>query len=288
MTMPIIPDNPANSLETLSDFARRDQLEPVETYRTALAAVLEVLPKPGSMVQLPKAPTIVLPDLHARREMLAAILSSRIEEGPMAGEQVFALLQQGRLNVVCLGDIVHSEKREHWIINHDGEWTPELLEQEMVRSLGAGLMVMCLKLQFPEHFHCLRGNHDDMAEEFGPFAKHVGFKTDEEWEEIVVEGKGVRTTEKCESRLVKGWVLEREGWEESFLDTWAAFERALPLFVQGTYYVMSHTLPNIPVDLNDLSDSEKLREATVQLTNNRKLNREAIESTLEKLGIKEI
>ncbi len=281
-----IPDNPASTLETLCTFAIRDQLEPVETYRTALAGVVEALPQPGSLVHLPDLPTVIIPDLHARRGMLLAILKTHIVEGPYAGKQIFELLQQGRMNVVCLGDIVHSEERSHWVINLDGEWTPELLDQEMIRSLGAGTMVMYLKLQFPDHFHCLRGNHDDMVTELGTFRKYVGIRRDEQDEVVFVDGHPVLTADKGEPEIVRDWILAREGWGQTFVDAWARFERALPLFAQGSYYVMSHTLPDIPLSEAALRDPDRPPEITKELTSNRGVNRTAIESTLDNLGIK--
>ncbi|BCL78648.1 metallophosphoesterase [Ktedonobacteria bacterium brp13] len=286
MIMQNVLDNPANTLETFSVFAEHDQLESVETYRAALKAIVEVLPQPGGLLYLPDLPTLIIPDLHARREMLLAILKTHIMEGSSAGKQVFELLQQGHINVVCLGDIVHSEERSHWVINLDGECTPELLDKEMVRSLGAGAMVMYLKLQFPDHFHCLRGNHDDMAGELGTFRKFVGIRRDEQDEVVLVDGRPILTADKGEPEIVRDWVLTREGWGQAFLDAWTQFERALPLFAQGSYYVMSHTLPNIPVSESALCDPNKLREITLELTSNRGINRLAIESTLDNLGMK--
>lgn len=277
-----VSENPAATLEGLGRFAAREQLEPVETYRAALEAVVEALPQPGSLLHLPDLPTLVIPDLHARREMLLAILKARLADG-----QVFELLQQGRINVVCLGDIVHSEKRSHWVINPEGECTPELLDKEMVRSLGAGAMIMYLKLQFPDHFHCLRGNHDDMAAEFGPYRKHVGVMRDEQGELILVDGRPVVTTDQGESGIVKDWVLTREGWGETFLEAWTTFERRLPLVAQGTCYIMSHTLPSIAFSEAALRDPEQLQELTRELILNRGVNRTAIEETLENLGVKD-
>ena len=58
-----VSENPARTLEELSNFARRDQLESVETYRAALEAVVEVLPQPGSLLHLPDLPTLIVPEL---------------------------------------------------------------------------------------------------------------------------------------------------------------------------------------------------------------------------------
>lgn len=273
-------ENPAQSFDRLSAFAAREELESPEIYRNALEAASEVLTRQGGLVHLPDAPTIVIPDLHARREMLIAILDAQIAEGHLAGRQVFELLQERRINVICVGDIVHSEDRDKWVINQDGEWTLELLNKEMVRSLGAAMMVMYLKLQFPEHFYCLRGNHDDMAAELSPYRKFVGLRDDKL---VMIDGQPA----KGESGIIKDWVLEREGWGQEFLDAWTTFERALPLFAQGSYYVVTHTLPSVPLTEAELRNPNRPKAVTMELTWSRGIKGEAIEGTLNNLGIRE-
>ncbi|HLI68405.1 MAG TPA: metallophosphoesterase [Ktedonobacteraceae bacterium] len=281
-------ESPASTLEALSEFAERDQLEPPETYKAALAAALALLSQEDGLLQLPDLPTIIIPDLHARRLMLIAILGAQLAEGPHAGRRIFDLLQQGLINVVCVGDIVHSEERDDWVINRDGEWTEELLEKEMVRSLGAGAMMMYLKVQYPEHFHCLRGNHDDMAGELAEdFRKFVGLKFDEHDELVFVDGRPVVTGDKGESRLVREWVLSREGWGQPFLQTWAQFERSLPVFAQATYFVVSHTPPLVPLSEAEIREASKSREISLELTSRRGINEEAIRGTLKNLGLAE-
>ena len=64
------PENLASTLEALSVYAQRDQLEPPETYRAALDVVVNVLSQQGGLLHLP--------DLHARRAMLIALFSAQI------------------------------------------------------------------------------------------------------------------------------------------------------------------------------------------------------------------
>src|SRR5581483_4897193 len=280
--------NPAHSLAALSAFARRDQLEELERYRTALDIVLAILSKSEGIVQLHDLPTVIIPDLHARREMLGAILGAQLADGPYAGEQVFHLLQRRLINVLCVGDIVHSETRSDWVINNDGEWTQELLDKEMVRSLGAGAMIMYLKIQYPEHFHCLRGNHDDMAGELAAdFRKFVGLKYDEHNELVMADGRPVLTGERGESRLVRDWVLTREGWGDPFLQAWAQFERSLPLFASAPHDVISHSLPLIPLTEAEIRDVNRPREISLELTSRRGIDPVSIYGTLENFGIRE-
>lgn len=279
--------NPARSLATLADFAAHDQLESVDTYRTTLEAVTALLAEQGGLLHLSDLPTLVLPDLHARRSFLVAVLAMRIIDGPLAGQQVFDLLQQGLINIICVGDIVHSEERSYWVVNLDGEWTPDLLDKEMVRSLGAGLMIMYLKLQFPEHFYCLRGNHDDMIAEMGPFRKFVGVRRDEEGELVMVDGSHVLTGEKGESTIVREWVLNRKGWGQDFVDAWSHFEQALPLFASGSYYTISHTLPFVPISEADLRNPQRSKDVVYELTSNRGIKEAAIRGTLQNLGLQD-
>nr|BBH87797.1 hypothetical protein KTC_25480 [Thermosporothrix sp. COM3] len=271
------------SLELFRHLAKREQLEALETYTEALEQVLMLAR--GSLIDLQDVPTIVIPDLHARRELLLAILETRLETGPLAGQQVFELLQQGRINVVCVGDIMHSEERAYWVINDDGEWSEELLDKEMVRSLGTALMVMYLKIHYPDHFYCLRGNHDDIAGELtGDFRKFVGLRYRNS-ELVFVDGRPVVTGKKGESQLIRDWVLAREGWGQPFLEKWARFEHELPLFARASYFVVSHTLPLAPLNRADLENPAKLREVAFELTSRRGINPEAIVRTLTNLGM---
>jgi hypothetical protein len=280
-------DNPATTLVDLSTFAQHTLLEPLTTYNAALDAILTLFANQDGIVQLADLPTIIIPDLHARRNLLIAILSTRLFSGPYTDHLIFDLLQQGLINVVCVGDIVHSEERSDWVINDDGQWTEELLEREMVRSLGAGLMIMYLKLAYPTRFHCLRGNHDDMSGELSAdFRKFVGlrFVNDElVWE----DGRPVITGEKGESKLAREWVLNREGFGESFLQRWSQFERFLPLFAQAPTFVVSHTLPREALIEGDIRNPSRPREVSMELTSRRGVDALAILETLTNLGIQD-
>jgi Calcineurin-like phosphoesterase len=283
-----VKDNPARSLVKLAEYANRDQIENPETYKAALFAVLKVLNNEDGLIHLLNAPTLIIPDLHARRGMLVDILSNPIKEGPYEGRKVFELLQKGLVNVCCVGDIMHSEERTNWVINDNGDWTHELLEKEMVRSLGSAAMIMYLKMQYPEHFHCLRGNHDDIVGELAKdFRKFVGlqFKNDKC---VIVDGSPVVTSDKGESTIVRDWILTRgDGWGQTFLDLWGQFDKTLPIFAKGEFYAISHTLPQRALEEAEIRDKTRLPSVTLELTSRRGENRQAIIATLENLGIKD-
>ncbi len=280
-----IKGNPARSLAELTEFASRDHLESPETYRVAIDGVLDVLYKEEGLIRLYASPTIVVPDIHARRGMLIDILSFQLLDGPYAGNRVFELLQKGLINVVCIGDIVHSEVRSDWVINDNGDWTVELLEKEMARSLGAATIIMYLKVQYPGHFHCLRGNHDDIAGELAEdFRKFVGVRYENN-ERVMVNGRPILTSAKGESKVVRDWILARSGWGASFLQLWSQFDRALPIFAVGGYYAISHTLPQKSLIVSDIKNKNRHSRITFELTSQRGENREALYKTLENLGI---
>ncbi len=280
-----IRDNPARSLGELTEFANRDHLENPETYRAAIDGVLDVLYKEEGLIRLYPSPTIIVPDIHARRGMLIDILSCQLPEGPYAGNRIFELLQKRLINMVCIGDIVHSEVRSDWVINDNGDWTVELLEKEMTRSLGAATIIMYLKMQYPEHFHCLRGNHDDIAGELTEdFRKFVGVRYENN-ERMMVNGRPMLTSGKGESKIVREWILMRSGWGPTFLQLWSQFDRALPIFAAGGYYAISHTLPQMSLTVSNMRNKNRPPRITFELTSQRGENREAMYRTLENLGI---
>src|SRR5262249_13734608 len=87
--------------------------------------------------------------------------------------------------------------------------------------------------------------------------------------------------------IVREWVMTREGWGPPFVDAWGQFDRALPLFAQGAYFAISHTLPRVTLSESEIRDPNRPREISLQLTSRRGVNRTAIEATLDQLGIKE-
>lgn len=189
-------------------------------YLQAAAKVRPIFQKQGGLVQIPvDVPTLILPDLHAQRDYLCAALSQKIE-----GKTAFDLLRQGRLNVLCLGDAMHSEQRNQmrWLQAErdylEGRQSLSL-EAEITESLGLMVMIFELKSSYPNHFYFVRGNHEDMDPE-RPYTKF---------------------TRVGESNLVKAWVSRN--WGDKFLKQWSASEQTMPLMASGGTFVGSHAPP---------------------------------------------
>lgn len=217
------------SLASLRKMAADTHLQKPAYYLQAAAKVGPIFKKEGGLVQLPgDVPTLILPDLHAQRDYLTTALSQKIE-----GKRAFELLQKGKLNVLCLGDVMHSEQRQQrrWLQAEQDylEGRQSLaLEAEITESLGLMVMLFELKASYPGHFFLVRGNHEDMDPEH-PYAKF---------------------TRVGESNLVKAWV--HRNWGEKFLGQWANLERNLPLMASGATFVGSHAPPEREVTAEEV------------------------------------
>ena len=247
--------------EKLRDIYHSPQPPSPEACREALRAVREVLDaepegirpadpegKPGGLVLLDRdLSTIVVPDLHARMNFFLSVLAFEAEEGRKA----FDLLAEGRLQIVCLGDGVHSEGRaaRRWRAAMDefqGEYRAhDNMDEEMRESLGAMTMVMEVKRSFPNRFHFLKGNHENIANEMGggnlPFRK------------FALEG------------LMTLDYMQRFYGEET-LRSYAQFEKELPLLAAGRGFLISHAEPRSFFDRASLVEYRRHPEVVSGLT----------------------
>lgn len=180
---------------------------------------------PGGIVYLKQTlPTILVPDIHSRTEFLLSILFYRDSTGLSILEKMGMDLVQ----LVCLGDGIHAEERarnrwaEAFKEFQGGFATHEAMDEEMQESLVLMEMVMQLKRSFPDNFHFLKGNHENIlnGEEHGnhPFAK------------FAYEGPMVL-------------LYMRQFYGEQLLREYDRFERLLPLLAVGRNFIASHAEP---------------------------------------------
>lgn len=233
--------------ETLGEIFERKVLPGPEAYQTLTERTITVLEHesasvrphdrsglPGGLLRLnPELSTLILPDLHARTGFFLDVMDWRFGES----ETVLEALESGSLQVLCLGDGFHSEKRGEfrW---HDaflefshGYKKHRAMDAEMRESFGVMEMIMECKRAFRDNFHFLKGNHENILNEEGhgnhPFRKYS-----------------------YEGDMVKDWVLRFYG--TVFLDTYALFERSLPLFAVGPRFLASHAEPFAPYGEDEL------------------------------------
>ena len=253
-----------------------DREEYLEKLKAASAALdseggpgrpLDSRGRPGGFVRLAgDAPTILLPDLHARTDFLASVLLQPLPEG----RTVLDALGQGALQVLCLGDGFHAEARaaDRWKRAYQefvGAYVRHrAMDQEMRESLALMEMVLVCKAAFPERFHFLKGNHENVLNEEGngnhPFRKFA-----------------------LEGMMVTSW-LERF-YGRDFLERYAGFERRLPLFAAGPRFLGSHAEPRRAYTEQELIDARLNPDTVLGLTwtDNGEADPEAVSVLLDRL-----
>lgn len=194
---------------------------------------------PGGIVNLlTGVPTIIVPDLHARREFIGALIETGNGEGSF-----FELMREERLQVVCVGDGFHREVngKERWqeaFQEYQKSYKKHKnIDEEMTESLGLMEMVIRLKTAFPRNFHFLKGNHENIG--------NMETGGDHPFRKFAYEGD-----------MVKTWILQFMG--EEFLKKYSRFERSLPLFAIGENFLISHAEPSslfYPDEIRDYDDA---------------------------------
>ena len=183
---------------------------------------------PGGVVYLVRdIPTVVVPDVHARRGLILALLQFSL--APWGVElTLLEALAEAQAQLVFVGDYVHAEARafQRWIAAFEeyqgGFKRHEAMDREMTESLGALQMVAILKDAFPRLVHGMKGNHENIANEHGegnyPFRK------------FALEGAMVAE------------YMDRFYGGEPFTAAYR-FEKNLPLLAVGNQFMVSHAEP---------------------------------------------
>ena len=166
----------------------------------------------------------MVPDLHARMELVLAVLAEKDEQDLSAADRLAA----GQLQVLFLGDGFHAEGRAvaRWqaaLEEFKGGYRKHgNMDAEMRESLGVMEMVMTLKRHFPDHLHFLKGNHENIANEQGegnyPFLKFAN------------EGLMVR-------------IYMEHFYGQEILKVYSELEKSFPLLAVGGNFLASHAEP---------------------------------------------
>ena len=188
---------------------------------------------PGSLIEInQKKPVIVVPDIHARRDFLLNILNFKIPDtgafSSAGGLTVFDALKKGEIFVVCVGDAVHSERQNktRWLMaleDYVSEiYTGNSMTAEMIDSLGVLAALMELKLAFPNNFHFLKGNHENIMNKTG--------SGDFAFRKFADEGN-----------MTRDFIQNYYG--DDILYLISLYENALPLVFANPFCVVSHAEP---------------------------------------------
>lgn len=207
---------------------------------------------PGGLISLPALPTALLPDIHARPDFLEAVFNwtpPRQKSAP--ARNLAQLLAAGQANMVAVGDLFHSEaegaSRLWRLASYEflTGWTEtRTMDREMARALACALIVQKAKTAFPEHFFCLKGNHDNITNEKGrgdhPFCKYAE-----------------------EGEMASTWFEKRYGRE--LLERYRRFELDLPLAARGERFVASHGEPAFALRPKDIIEYRRRPEVVEAL-----------------------
>lgn len=180
---------------------------------------------PGGLILLKDLPLIIVPDLHARVNYMKA-LADWVPPG--MEKPVLDLLESGEIQIVCVGDGFHSEglKQNRWAQAYD-EYTGgfekhKAMDREMRDSLTLMLIVMDWKIHYPDNFHFLKGNHENIMNE----------NTDDNrsFAKFASEGE-----------MVKLWAKRFLG--TGILSLYYDFEKFLPIMAAGNMCCVTHAEP---------------------------------------------
>jgi SulP family sulfate permease len=193
----------------------------------------------GGVVMLdPTKPVLIVSDSHAQRNALGKLLGQTY-----IGESTnLASIVRGKLQVLLLGDVLHSESKSRWQAVSD-EFVTQFasegdevgptpsMDREMANSFGLAAMILTLQRSAPG-VHLLKGNHDNLlnasTQGNGEIIKHASWP-----------GEG---------EIARAWTVLRFG--SSFAGKYANWENRLPIFAiyhdrdDGLKFVASHTEPN--------------------------------------------
>jgi len=253
--------NADNVLSDILRIAEKKNLPGKESMGNTLDRVIDVLEnesmryrppgnngKPGGLVTLPSLPTIIVSDLHARVGYLKSLLLYKL---PDMDYTVYEGLSSGRLQIVCVGDGFHAESRAilRWHRAFE-EYSMDFrkhraMDEEMRESLGVMMMVMSLKAAFPDSFHFLKGNHENIANENS--ADNRSFR------KFVYEGA-----------MVTAWFRKFMG--DKLFKKYYKFEKKLPVFVVGNRFCVTHAEPRTYHPRSDLINAIIHREIIFDLT----------------------
>ena len=286
-TAPAVPVTPeaAISIEVkVNDidfraFAEKLTLEPQASYEESLDGAIQALQGIDGILEQKhqSMPTIVVADIHARRDFIVNILNQTNRDG----KPVMEMLRAGEINLVFLGDGMHSEDKYYWMKDRVIHKLTELREaaqdnnglcaeidriMDQMKNLSGkeyGKLnpreINKLQWDYPQ----LKSSVDTLQKILQPEdflkmemvrslgAMKMTMELMAEFPEYVqyVRGNHDDIGERLaryykyahESQDVKNWIINQFG--QPFLDKYITFEDSLPLVVKGQGFIASHAAP---------------------------------------------
>ncbi|MGI6103315.1 MAG: hypothetical protein ACOYBJ_01700 [Patescibacteria group bacterium] len=258
--------------ESLRRFAQKAELETKASYEASLEKAIATLEGTPGIAKLEDLPTLIIPDLHGRREFLAEALTL----GKQNGRSVLERLQSGELNVVCLGDGMHTEEARNWSFR-------SLMNTPGYEALTQHVQAYDRCLHEARKERQATGDYQHNAEEdyLRPAVRaaeavampYVRAATDKLMEQELIRSLGLmkmvmelKATYPERFHFIRGnhdfinggftkYANESEDFRAAitthfgadFVERFAHFEEQLPLMVTSPRFVASHTAPDAPL-----------------------------------------
>ncbi len=304
------------NISSVEAFAHNTSLETKEEYTQSLEKAIEALGRHKGIATLERedVPTIVISDIHARRDFLVNVLKYQID-----GESVHAKLKRGEINIVCVGDGMHSESGKNWEVNLlkydiDGflaETTDRnvfdrvveykqaleavagkpLKQMTFVEIKQAGNQAPAVAV-FQKILPILQAEFmkREMVKSLGAMKMVMDLKSAYPDSFHYTRGNHDDIAEKIkkyhkfanESQQVKEWVTTTYG--DDFLQKYAQFEEALPVMVRSKtgQIVVTHTVPDKALTQAEVEGRSRDTNISLTWTDNTKdgSSQEAVDGTL--------
>ncbi len=209
------------------DYLREELVRTMEIMKNLPLSVRPAMTdgNPGGLVNLSvNVPTLIIPDLHGRRDFFFKAVTLPLYQG----KSFLELMSEDRGNVVCVGDAFHGEApvKERWERAYrefsDNYRKTRAIDDEMTDNLRLLQMILEVKSYYPLNFFFLKGNHENIANETG--SGNYGFR------KFVHEGEMVRL-----------WVTRFLG--DDCFSALYDYEKLLPLAARGDGFLVTHAEP---------------------------------------------
>ena len=179
---------------------------------------------------------ILVPDLHARPDFILKLLDSKI-----VGPDVLTALEEKRCTVLCVGDCFHTETtgfcadrwRNAYYSWEEGKADCPEMRGEMHDCFATILPLMILKKTFPENFHFLKGNHENILNETG-------------------NGNYAFRKYSNEGQMVYDFI--DEVYSEKLIHVLDSYEKLLPIVALFRNFAVSHAEPRVPYGRKEIID----------------------------------
>ena len=216
-------------------------------------------------------PLIIIQDIHARTDFIKNILNYTITPElnfikTAKQISVYQALKKNKIRIICVGDALHTEINtiERWkniqIEFSKNIFTGPAATLEARDCFNTLFALLLLKISFPNNFHFLKGNHENIYNTTGD--------GDYSFRKIADEGNTLK-------RFIQNY------YGEDILYLISYYEKSLPLISITKQCVISHAEPRTSYTKNELINAKQNPQIIEDLTWTN--NDEAEENSVKKI-----